>query len=167
MEISRLGRNKGVEIMIRRIGKEEIDTIVTENTEVLVIVDTSLLMAVGSGRPSFESLLEVIEGKPILIIPKTVVNELEKHYNNSRFSVSSKASLALAILEKTQVSVYALNSSYSSNADDDIYLLASNLKNSGFNLIVATVDRELRQRIKAKGIPVVYLRRTENRFELS
>ncbi|MCE4605803.1 MAG: PIN domain-containing protein, partial [Desulfurococcales archaeon] len=133
----------------------------------LVIIDTSLLMAVGSGRPSFESLLEMIEGKPILIVPETVMSELEKLCSDSRFSISSKASLALAILEKARVPVYLLNTLRTGNADDDIYLIASNLKKLGFNLIVATVDRGLRQRIKTIGVPVVYLRRTESRFELS
>ncbi|MCE4614858.1 MAG: PIN domain-containing protein [Desulfurococcales archaeon] len=152
--------------MIREIRLDEFETLLVTGNELLVILDTSFLMAIGSGRPSLEKLLDIIEGNPVLIIPRTVLSELEKHSGNKRFSISSKASLALVILRKTQIPVYVLGSSLSSHADDDIYLTVSMLKNTRFRLVVATVDKELRRRIKTLGVPVVYLRRTENRFEL-
>jgi rRNA-processing protein FCF1 len=166
METCRLGYNKGVKTMIKDIDIDKLETLLSTGNEFIVILDTSSLMAIGSGKPSLENLLEAIEGKPVLIIPKTVSIELEKHSGNARFSVSSKASLALTILKKIQIGVYRLKQVYSNQADDDIYLIASKLRKGKHMIAVATLDRGLRKRIKALGIPVIYLRRTENRFEL-
>lgn len=150
--------------MIRQIETEDIIQKCSKGL-LLVIVDTSVLMAIGTGRPSLESLLDVFEGKPVFLIPKPVLQELEKHLNNPRFSIRSKASVAKKVIERSSHEFYIVKRSTADNADDDIYRMALTLKRLGCKVVVATLDKGLRRRARDLGVATVFLRRTENRFE--
>jgi rRNA-processing protein FCF1 len=151
--------------MLKQTKTEDIIRNYCSEKSLLVIIDTSVLMAIGTGRPSLESLLNVFDEKPVFLIPKPVLQELEKHLHNHRFSIRSKASVAKQIIEQSPHEFYIIEDSKTGNADDVIYNLTLTMKRTGCKVAVATLDKNLRKRTKDLGAIPVFLRKTENRFE--
>lgn len=130
-----------------------------------LILDTSVLMNIGSGRPSLENLCDATGTLPVLIIPRAVLAELENLTAESRPSTKLKAITALKVLRETKLcKVVFLNESISSHADDEVFLIAKKLASAKCRVAVATSDKALRRRCRMIGIPTVFLRETQLRF---
>jgi len=154
--------------LIREVTLEELVSQASRRSDLLLFLDTSALLAIGSGRPSLENLLETAEFKGIIVITDSVKRELEQLLQARGSSNSIKAKVALSLLESSETVFYLVkpsNTHYSS-ADDEIYMKALNLARRGYRIAVATLDKGLRRRLRQSGIAAIFLRRSENRFEL-
>ncbi|MAG78469.1 hypothetical protein CL616_03835 [archaeon] len=114
-----------------------------------VILDTNFLMSIYQLKIDiFEeinnTLLENIE---FYIIDKTK-DELEKLINTSKLSDSQAAKFALKVLEKKPIKV--IKTTKNKLVDDLI------LEQNGY--IVATVDKELKQKLKKKKIQILTIK---------
>ena len=112
-----------------------------------VILDTNGLLMLFQFRLNLESELDRILGVYEIIIPSVVISELD----NLRGSVpEAKAALKLA----RKYNVYEVGSVYGKSDTDDVILeLAQTL-----NAIVVTNDKELRKKLKQKGLTSIFLR---------
>ena len=106
---------------------------------VKVISDTSFLMLLASNKIKNINDLDVEIGHLEFIVPEIVIEEL-KHLSNDE----SKGKVALQTLELTKS--FETNSISGKTADDGILNFVK--ENGG---IVATVDRELKSKIKKVG----------------
>ena len=106
---------------------------------VKVITDTSFLMLLVSNRIKNLNDLDVEIGHLEFIVPEIVIEEL-KHLSNDE----SKGKIALQTLEL--IKSYETNSISGKTADDGILNFVK--ENGG---IVATIDRELKNKIKQVG----------------
>jgi len=104
-----------------------------------VIIDTSFLMLLASNRIKNMNDLDVEIGHLEFIVPEIVIEEL-KHLSNDE----SKEKIALQTLEL--IRTFKTNSISGKTADDGILNFVK--ENGG---IVATVDKELKSKIKEVG----------------
>jgi len=134
--------------------------------QLLLIVDTSVLMNIGSGRPSLENLCDATETIPLLIIPCRVHEELKRFASSTKPSLKTKATTALKVLERSRLcKVLILSECISEQADDEVFIIAKELAVKKCRVVVATSDKALRRRCNLAGIPTVFLRRSQLRFE--
>ena len=106
----------------------------------IVILDSNALIMVFQFRINLESELNRILGSYEIVVPSTVKNELKTL--KERY-----AKTALSFSERYRAI------SANGNTDDSILGLAEKEKG-----IVVTNDRILKKRLRAKNIPVVFLR---------
>ncbi|MAY24653.1 MAG: twitching motility protein PilT [Thaumarchaeota archaeon] len=106
---------------------------------VKVITDTSFLMLLVSNRIKNMNDLDVEIGQIEFVVPEIVVKEL-KHLSNDE----SKGNVALQTLEL--IKSFETNSISGKTADDGILNFVK--ENGG---IVATIDKELKNKIKDVG----------------
>ena len=87
-----------------------------------------------------------------ILISKQVINELMKIMNSKKkLHFRKDAELSLRILEKEKNSFKKINlSSYGKNTDKRI----KNFADKNKNIIVATLDRELKNKIKNKKLVI-------------
>lgn len=127
--------------------------------KVTILVDTNMLLLAASGINIFEQIENKLLVKPEFIVLKPVVNELEKLSLNEKISISKKAKLALELVRKF-CRVVDVELGYTS-IDDLILEYADRNK-----LAVATCDRELRRKLRSRGIPEIYLREEKMMIEI-
>jgi len=112
-----------------------------------VIADTSFLMILGMfGVDVMSELDRLLQRRYSLVIPKPVVEELEKLAARGKPAERSAARLGIALAKRGKV-VDAKG-----NADEAILTMAYE------NCVVGTTDAELRRKLRRKGVPVTYLR---------
>ncbi len=116
-----------------------------------VVFDTSILMLLYDSVPVFEEVSRVLESLPECIITRQVLAELEKIAENSTSEKKRAARLALEAIEKHKCRVVEVEAR---DADESIieYVLFDR------EAIAATADRELRRRLRKKGVPNIYYR---------
>jgi rRNA-processing protein FCF1 len=110
------------------------------NNKRKVILDTNALLWQFRSRVNIENELNRLLGAYVIVIPTSVLRELD--YVKDRYV---KAARKLA--ERYQVVATELK------GDESIISLAQALQ-----AIVVTNDKELRQRLKKKGITVIFMR---------
>ncbi len=126
---------------------------------VKVLLDTNMLLLLADGIDIFTQIEDVLETKPEYIIIQPVLDELEKLIHNPSPKIRKKARFALEIAkEKCKI----INYDYPKNKRVDDLIVKYALENS---VIVATNDRELRKKLRSKGIPEIYLREEKMRLE--
>jgi len=81
-----------------------------------------------------------------LLIPKPVVEELEKLAARGKPAERSAARLGIALAKRGKVV------DVKGNADEAILTMACE------NYVVGTTDAELRKKLRRRGVPVMYLR---------
>lgn len=95
----------------------------------------------------FRELDRIVDQKYELFVPEVVIGELENLKENGTSSEKKAAKVA------TQLAARAEKIPSQKTADEEILRLAE-----GGNCAVATNDRNLRKRLRERGIPVIYLR---------
>ena len=112
-----------------------------------VIFDSNFLMVPFQfGVNIFEELSRILDIRHDIFVPKCVVKELEGlSKTKGKDAIRAKAALELA---KT----LPLLDSPEENADDFLYNVAST------TVIICTNDKNLKEKIRKKGSPVIYLR---------
>ena len=114
-----------------------------------ILLDTNFLMAVYQFKIDIfeETKNTLMENVEFYIIDKTK-NELEKLIKTSKLSDSQAAKFALKILEKKPIKT--IKTAENAYVDDLI------LEQEGY--IVATVDKELKQKLKKKKIQILTIK---------
>jgi len=114
-----------------------------------VIIDTNILMSVYQLKIDiFEEIAKALDSNFELYIVDKQQNEVEKLINDSKLSVSQPAKFALKILKSKPIKI--IKTTENLPVDDLI------VEQKGY--IVATVDKELKQRLKKKGIKILTIK---------
>jgi len=129
----------------------------------IVIIDTNTLLYMAQGLIPPSTLLEEAY-YPKLVTTSRVIEELNLIIKNGRPSESKRAKTALGLLRRLGVEVIPWEGE--GDADDSIEWLATVMKHSGIKVMVATSDRELRDRLRMRGIPTIYYRRSRGGVEV-
>ena len=122
------------------------------------VYDTSVLMLAYQGVDVIGGVQEVLESNPECVVPLPVIRELERLASSGRLHARRAARLALEIVR----SKCRIVECESPNADDAVIEYA--LRDP--EAIVVTADKELRRRLREKGLPHVYYRAHKRGFEL-
>jgi len=120
-----------------------------------VIFDTSILLLLYDGVDVFGEAEELLGSKPECVVPKPVVEELKRLLDAKSIHKRRAAQLALTALERYGCRVAETGSE---EADDAIVEIVSR----DCRAIAATADTELRRRLREKGLPNIYYRRSRH-----
>jgi len=114
-----------------------------------VILDTNFLMSIHQLKIDiFEEIGKALDSNFELFIIDKTENELEKLINDSKLSISQPARFAVKVLKTKPIKT--IKTTENKSVDDLI------LDQKGY--IVATVDKELKQRLKKKGFKILTIR---------
>jgi len=114
-----------------------------------IVLDTSILLSVFELKIDiFEEIRKACDFNYELCIVDGTKNELEKLINGPSLSKKQAAKFAMQILEKKQLKV--LETGKQQHVDDLLVALD--------DCIVATVDKELKRRLKEKGTRILAIR---------
>jgi rRNA-processing protein FCF1 len=118
---------------------------------VTVILDTNFLfIPIRFGVDIFEQLKILLSSfEPV--VPKPVLCELFKLREKGISSLASEVNFALKLVDNCKI-IPASDIKFET-VDESILLLAKKL-----DAIVATTDLELKHKLRAEGVPVIYLR---------
>ncbi len=130
------------------------------NLPIIVVLDTNMLTVPAQFRVDiFAETERVIERNIEFIVLKSVVRELERNLEDAVRTKRFKFRTALDFVERCSV-VELDEVSRTKPVDDQVLEYAISV--SG---VVATNDKELRERSLARGVPVLFLR-GKKRLEL-
>ncbi len=124
-----------------------------------VLLDTNILMLLAERVDVFSEIEELLETKPEYYVLRQVIGELERIAREGSFRERKAAQLALRVIEK-KCRVLDIDRPSGWSVDDLILYVAVK---EGF--IVATSDKELRRRLREKGVPDIYFRWEKRRLE--
>jgi len=113
-----------------------------------VAVDTNMLIAINQFKFDFFNEVKREFGKVDFVVPKKVIEELEKIAGEGKKNLSS-VRIAKELMNKEEVKEVETEAT---NADDALVELA------GKEIIVATNDVDLKNRVKEVGGKVIFLR---------
>ncbi|HDM67158.1 MAG TPA: nucleotide-binding protein [Thermoplasmatales archaeon] len=115
-----------------------------------VILDSSVLMMVFEFSIDLEGELTRLLGRYEILIPRNVVEEIKTLAGKGRGRKKRLAKAALKFLERYQI----IELEDPNLRGDDAVIAAA----EKYNAIVATNDKELRRRLREKGIHQIFLR---------
>ncbi len=121
-----------------------------------IILDTSFILTLASKPLNLIEELEEILGKVELLVLEDTIKELEAISKRPSIKKSKQARLALDFVMRLEHITYAQKGS----VDDKILKCAMENK-----LIVATIDKELRKRLRSMRLSVITLK--ENRLMMN
>ena len=113
-----------------------------------VILDSSAIMMCFEFSVDLEKELTRLLGSYHIVIPSSIIRELEFLSKNGKGKKKMKAKVSLKLAER-----YESIDVDEKNADDSLVELARRM-----NGVVVTNDKELRKRLKEHLLPVVFLR---------
>lgn len=124
-----------------------------------VALDTNMLLLIGEGVQVFSQIEEALEARPVYVVITPVIEELHKLASSGPPLLSKRARFALEIARNHCVIIdYPLVEGES--VDDCLVRFAIE-----HNAIVATNDKELRRKLRERGLPEIYLREESMRLE--
>ena len=126
----------------------------SEGVRLTLLLDTNFLLMMARGVIAPSSISEAVGVSYRLATSSAVVNELRRMAGGGD-SLARLAAFALSLLERLNVSV--LESS-KADADSSLIELAMKLRAEGEPVAVATSDRELRRRLRERGVATLYYR---------
>ncbi len=117
-----------------------------------VILDTNFLfIPLQFGVDIFEELERLLGGLVRCVVPSPVVDELKLLRQDAKPSLRKEVDFALALSEKCES--IEEQAEAEETVDDVLVRLAKSWK-----CPVATNDSELKRRLRAEGVPVIFLR---------
>ncbi len=126
---------------------------ITERREWMVIPDTNFLLVPGQfGVDVFSELKRVLDVRFKIAVPDVVLQELDVIERKSRGKDLLAIRMAKKLVERFET--VEVGQFGAKPIDDQILDFAS--KNE--RVIVCTNDKDLKKRLRERGIPVVYLR---------
>jgi hypothetical protein len=123
------------------------------------IYDASILMLLYDGVDVFSDVSELLGSEPECIVPKSVLAELERIAAGEGWKKTRAAKLALEVVARRSCKVIDTGDT---RGDEAIITLALTLRDA----IPVTADNELRRRLREKGIPNIYYRRSRHKLML-
>ncbi|MEM1619496.1 MAG: hypothetical protein QXU97_00370 [Fervidicoccaceae archaeon] len=130
---------------------------------VLLLLDSNALLMRAEGLPVEEALSELLDVKPRVLCPRAVIEELVSLRARGG-ELGRRAERALEIAARICSDTPAAEKA--EKADEALLELALELRESGAIVVVATSDRELRGRLRRAGVPTLFYRESQRRFEL-
>lgn len=121
-----------------------------------ILLDASFILTLASKPLDLIGELEEMLGNVELLVLEDTIKELEAISKRSSIKKSKQAKLALDFVMKLERITYA----YEGSVDDKILKCAMENR-----LLVATMDKELRKRLRAMGLSVITLR--QNRLMIN
>lgn len=113
-----------------------------------IILDTNFLLVPAKFKVDvFEEMERVVDQKFKLVVPESIREELER-LAEGKSEDARAARTGLKLLERENVEFVKTKN----KADEAIIELVDE------NTIVATMDKDLKKRLKNKGIGIIYLR---------
>ncbi len=113
------------------------------------MLDTNFLMAIYDLKIDvFEEIFKVCDFKYELYVLEGSIQELERFIKGNLLSKKQAALFAMKILKNKEVKV--LESDFKGSVDDQLVDLV--------DYIIATVDKDLRKRLKEKGVKILTIR---------
>jgi len=128
--------------------------------DLVIVLDTNMLMLIASGVNVLDQIEEKLAVKPRYVVLKPVVIELEKLASSGKPSVSKKASFALEVVRRF-CKIVEVDAAEKKSVDELILEFAEK-----HHAVVATNDRELRRKLRERGIPEIYIREDGFRVEV-
>lgn len=123
-----------------------------EGRGVAVILDTNFLFVpLRFGVDIFEELQRLLGGKVRCVVPSPVIEELRRLRRDAKPSAKRETDFALTLAERCEVVEGCVEAG--ETVDDALIRLATK-----WGAPVATNDGDLRRRLRAEGVPVIYLR---------
>ena len=114
-----------------------------------IVLDTNFLMAIYDLKIDvFEEIFKVCDFKYELYVLEGSIQELERFIKGNLLSKKQAALFAMKILKNKEVKV--LESDFKGSVDDQLVDLV--------DYIMATVDKDLRKRLKEKGVKILTIR---------
>ncbi|MBL7051586.1 MAG: hypothetical protein ISS01_00690 [Nanoarchaeota archaeon] len=114
-----------------------------------IVLDTNFLMAIWDLKIDvFEEIFKACDFRYELYVLEGSLRELERFIKGNLLSKKQAASFAKKILASKEVKV--LKTEFNGNVDDQLVNLVG--------YIIATVDRDLRIKLKKKGVKVLTIR---------
>lgn len=114
----------------------------------IVILDTSVLISIFEKKIDIRDEISAEIGKAELLVPRSVLRELEKLYSLSK---GSKRRLAKAAIDYIYSAGFKIvESEDEEDVDEDLIILAKN-----FDAAVATLDKELINKLRKEGIEII------------
>jgi len=127
---------------------------------IIVVLDTNFLTVPAQFSVDiFTESERVLEGRVKFIVLRTVIQELERKLDVVSRTEKFKFRVALDLVDRCTI-IEPDEFSSSSTVDEQVLEYAA-----AINGVVATNDRELRERSFQKGVPVIFLR-GKKRLEL-
>ena len=121
---------------------------IRRNSEKIVILDTSAILSFFEFSIGFEAEFLRLLGRYSIVIPSTVIEELNKlsELGKGKKKINAKSALKL-------VKTFEVVTTQGSTVDDSIVNIAEKL-----NAIVFSNDKEIRKAAKSKGLKTIILR---------
>jgi rRNA-processing protein FCF1 len=118
-----------------------------------VFLDTNFLLIPGTMRVDiFSGIESALPKKAVMFIVKKTVDELDHIVKNPHAKLSDRNAAKLALVLIKQKSLKMVGSSAKGSVDEII------LEKAGRDEFVATQDKELKKRLREKGVGVLVLR---------
>jgi rRNA-processing protein FCF1 len=128
----------------------------------LVILDSNMLIYIVSGLVTVEEIVEAAGGPGAELLTTSSVIEELRRLSEGRGLTARRARAALELVERLGVKVVETPER---DADDSLEALAARERFGGSEVYVATSDRELRRRLRMRGIPTIYYRESRGGAE--
>lgn len=120
-----------------------------------MLLDSSVILSCFEFSIDLESELTRLLGSYKIVVPSSVVHELEKVSKKGDGFTARNASASLSLIKK-----YDVVEIQEQNTDDSLVLLSKKL-----DAIVATNDKALRKKLREEKRNVIFLR-SKHRFQL-
>jgi hypothetical protein len=128
-------------------------------SETKVILDANFLfIPIQFNLDIFDELQRILNRRFVSIVLSSTVKELEGLTQSKSLKTQKQAENALKLVDKCKF--VSVNKNCNETFDDVIVRISSEWK-----CIVATNDRNLKQKLREKGVPVIYMRQ-KKRLEL-
>jgi len=130
-----------------------------------ILVDTNFLILLATGIIAPSLIDKAVDYSYELLVPESVFEELVKLTREApRGKTRKTASRALEFLEAGEIA-YKRIPSETMNPDDDLIMIAREMRASGCRVLIASNDRELRRRARQAGIATLYYRENKGILE--
>ncbi|MCC6046948.1 MAG: hypothetical protein LM571_02015 [Desulfurococcaceae archaeon] len=118
-----------------------------------IILDTSALLIIGE-YGSFPDIVDSLEGiceHPVFVTPRRVMDELSRiALERGRRGLAAR--LLLKLIDEGYLSIEIVDVVGCTTTDECVLKLASDLRDLGEGVIVATLDKEMARRLREMGV---------------
>lgn len=114
-----------------------------------ILLDTNILLYIYDGIDIFNEIINVLDYKPLFVIHKASLNELNTMLNGKSTKMRNKARVALEYLSRFK-QLWIEKDDFMTYPPDDAILLTC----KKYDYILLTNDEELKQKAKRLGVRV-------------
>jgi len=132
---------------------------------VAVVADSNFLILLAEGKITPSMIIEAVDYAYELYVPRAVLEELSRIESSApQLKVRRLAARARRLLEEGVIQARIVEEDAHEPVDDYLVNLALRMKRDGLEVIVATSDRELRRKLRRRGVPSLFYREEGRRL---